>query len=366
MIRKTISDAISNIGTRHIEEAADFAVTKKAHKPVWIKWAAMAACLYLIVTGGLFIAQNGGIWRTACGHTSHNIILSQNAVYFSEMDKGVYLYNTASNDTVKMADFDGTFYDTASGIYLLDNSTGKLYSVSDTETANVGTLDYNNPDYDAALHSLSLIDVLDNVAYWTSVYQDASSDNIYKTVFATDLTTGQKSELLMLNDSSTFRGSIIAGKLYFFNGTGNGSIESFDLTTKENTVVYAAPADSTAISNVVFYDDLILFENKDGLYQLGYEDTKPEKLTDLIPTTNAFDRMGDELYYVAESAEETEALISFNLLTGEVSEVTKTDNYTYTEIVMCEDGYYFTDPSDTKGGLFYYDYVTDAATKISK
>lgn len=50
MIRKTISEAISNISTRHIEEAADFSVRKKANKPVWVKWAAMAACLALVVT----------------------------------------------------------------------------------------------------------------------------------------------------------------------------------------------------------------------------------------------------------------------------------------------------------------------------
>lgn len=53
MIRKIISDAISNISTRHIEEAADFSVRKNANKPVWVKWAAMAACLCLVVTGGL-------------------------------------------------------------------------------------------------------------------------------------------------------------------------------------------------------------------------------------------------------------------------------------------------------------------------
>lgn len=51
MTGKTISDAVSNIGTRHIEEAADFSVAKKPRKPVWVKWAAMAACLCLFVTG---------------------------------------------------------------------------------------------------------------------------------------------------------------------------------------------------------------------------------------------------------------------------------------------------------------------------
>lgn len=49
MTSKTISDAITNISTEYIEKAADYSVVKKAHKPVWLKWAAMAACLCLMV-----------------------------------------------------------------------------------------------------------------------------------------------------------------------------------------------------------------------------------------------------------------------------------------------------------------------------
>ena len=54
MIRKTISDAVSNISTRHVEEAADFSVAKKARKPAWVKWAAMEACLCLVVYISVF------------------------------------------------------------------------------------------------------------------------------------------------------------------------------------------------------------------------------------------------------------------------------------------------------------------------
>lgn len=51
MTSKTISDAITNIRTEYIEKAADYSVAKKAHKPVWLKWAAMAACLCLVIAG---------------------------------------------------------------------------------------------------------------------------------------------------------------------------------------------------------------------------------------------------------------------------------------------------------------------------
>jgi len=45
---KAISDAITNISTQYIEKAADYTVTKKAHKSGWMKWCAMAACLCLV------------------------------------------------------------------------------------------------------------------------------------------------------------------------------------------------------------------------------------------------------------------------------------------------------------------------------
>lgn len=55
MTRKTISDAVTNISTEYIEKAADYTVAKKARKPVWVKWATMAACLCLVVVGALTI-----------------------------------------------------------------------------------------------------------------------------------------------------------------------------------------------------------------------------------------------------------------------------------------------------------------------
>ena len=84
----------------------------------------------------------------------------------------------------------------------------------------------------------------------------------------------------------------------------------------------------------------------------------------IVPTTNALDRVGNELYYVAERQEEV--LISLNLQTEEVVELVEIEGHTYTELVACEGGYYFTDPSDTNGGLFYYDFVTGSAVQISK
>ena len=58
MTRKTISDAITNISAEYIEKAADYTVAKKARKPVWVKWAAMAACLCLVVSLAIPMLNN--------------------------------------------------------------------------------------------------------------------------------------------------------------------------------------------------------------------------------------------------------------------------------------------------------------------
>lgn len=361
MKNENILDAIGMINETAVQDAKAY---QKPRSRSWMKWGAMAACLCLIVMGGIFAALNGGLWRVACGHTSHSITLSDNSMYFSEAEKGAYLYDTVNSKTIKIADFGGVFYDTASGVHLLDHATGELYSVVGKEIKKIGSLEYSGPDYDAALHSLYLIDVLDGVAYWTSVYQDANSGSIYKNVFATDFATGEKRELLVLHDSGTFEGNVIGDTLYYFNNTDNGSIESLDLTTMEVVTLYTV-SDDVTVNDVFFYENSIVFETNMGLYQLTYKDQTPEKLTDIVPTTHAFDRSADKLYYVAEVEADTEALISFDLVTGEVTEIVKMDDYTYTEIVICENGYFFTDPSDSEGGLFYYNFETDTVSKIS-
>lgn len=58
MTRKTISDAITNISSEYIEKAADYTATKKPHKPIWAKWAAMAACLCAVAMIAIPIIQH--------------------------------------------------------------------------------------------------------------------------------------------------------------------------------------------------------------------------------------------------------------------------------------------------------------------
>lgn len=357
MKKEKLYETIGDIDENYISEAHE---TIKKTRPIWYKWGAVAACL-LVVLVSIVISNDFG--KMACGHTSHNIITAHNGIYFSEIDKGVYFYNAVNKEIIEIADFEGVFYKTSSGIYLLDNISGKVYAVKDKEISSVGELDYDSLDYDKDLHALNIIDIQDNVVYWTSIYQD-TSDSIYKMVFATDLVTGEKREVLMLNSSSPFKGRIVDGVLYFWNEEGKGSIETFDLNTKENNTIYEISENNSEISNTIFYEDVIVFETNLGLYQLRYDSKEAEKLTDIVPTTNAFDRVGNELYYVCER--DKEMLVSFNLQTKKVAELVELDHYTYTELVCCEKGYYFTDPSDSNGGLFYYDFESGKTIQIGK
>lgn len=56
MKREKISEAMGNISSRHIKEAAEFqAEEKKPQRHTWVKWASIAACLCLIITASVMI-----------------------------------------------------------------------------------------------------------------------------------------------------------------------------------------------------------------------------------------------------------------------------------------------------------------------
>ena len=71
MNAKKFSDAMSELDSKYVDEAINY--KKKAQKSVWVKWGVMAACLCLIVVGGLGISWvlfNGNIGtQSTCGHT---------------------------------------------------------------------------------------------------------------------------------------------------------------------------------------------------------------------------------------------------------------------------------------------------------
>ncbi len=51
MNAKKFSDAISELDTKYVDEALNY--KKKAKKPGWVKWGAMAACFAVIAVLGV-------------------------------------------------------------------------------------------------------------------------------------------------------------------------------------------------------------------------------------------------------------------------------------------------------------------------
>lgn len=56
MNTKEFSEAMNEINSRYIEEAVNY--KQKAKNPVWFKWGAMAACVCVMVIGGVILTQN--------------------------------------------------------------------------------------------------------------------------------------------------------------------------------------------------------------------------------------------------------------------------------------------------------------------
>lgn len=86
MTKKIISDSVSNISTRHIEEAADYSAKRKAHKPIWIKLGAIAACLALVFTiSGILFPFGSGVTVAAYAYETNEEITTAGAVMSAGM-----------------------------------------------------------------------------------------------------------------------------------------------------------------------------------------------------------------------------------------------------------------------------------------
>lgn len=60
MNSKKFSEAVGELDTRYVDEAIGYKKKKTYKKPVWVKLGAMAACLCLVIVGGVMFTQNRG------------------------------------------------------------------------------------------------------------------------------------------------------------------------------------------------------------------------------------------------------------------------------------------------------------------
>ena len=92
MKRKKISEAMGNISSRHIKEAAEFKAEEKPHrnKNAWMKWVSIAACFCLIITGVFAAFQMGLFDNNDLGGADPEIIPGNNGDGNPDIDNDEY------------------------------------------------------------------------------------------------------------------------------------------------------------------------------------------------------------------------------------------------------------------------------------
>lgn len=93
MKREKISEAMGNISSRHIEEAAEYKAEEKPHrsKTLWVKWVSIAACFCLIITGVFTAFQMGLFDNDELDRPSHGELgPGNNADGNPDIDSGEY------------------------------------------------------------------------------------------------------------------------------------------------------------------------------------------------------------------------------------------------------------------------------------
>lgn len=347
MKERRLLNALGKVDKEYIEEAS---LVQQTKRPNWLKWGAIAACLCLLVVGGINMAGLVS-WRSGCsGQMEHSITITNGDMYFSRNDDGIYLYHESSNTKEKIANFDGTLTQTASGVFLLNNKDGTIYKVTGNTILKIGSIETN----------CALIDVVSDKVY----YQLNNQKNNYQIIEA-DLKTGENQKILVATASHIETQKILAGKLYYYiAGHNDDAIIMLDLASGEQKEIYKfSIGENNTNNHVVFYEDIIIIYSNQGLYSMEYNDDEVDFLTEYVPTTAALDHSEDQLYFIIAIAvgdeEYREALVSFNLQSKEMKELTQlTDGgmtQTYTEIAISKNGYYYTNPA-AMGGLYYHSF----------
>ena len=92
MKREKISEAMGNISSRHIKEAAEFKAEEKPHrnKNAWMKWVSIAACFCLIITGVFAAFQMGLFDNNDLGGADPEIIPGNNGDGNPDIDNDEY------------------------------------------------------------------------------------------------------------------------------------------------------------------------------------------------------------------------------------------------------------------------------------
>lgn len=381
MKSERILDAVGGINEEAVRDAKAY---KKAKPKGWLKWGAMAACLCLVVAGGLmFLSSEDPGGDVGQDMTLYELTLIGDDLYFTDQDGGVFRYTAGTEKPEKLANFRGTLIQTASGLYCTDYQARAFYRVVGAELDKVVQVESGElvPWF---------IDVVDNYVYWcTSDYVEGIDGDRFTEVmiYRTDITS-EETEFLFTEPVSIHKPEYISqGRIYY--ETYQGVIKYFDIASGSKHMLndeFDFSERDIQVRSRFYYDDCMIFHVDEtlydeagtrtgmvlSLYRMPYDAGPVVKLTDIAPDSCDPVRVGDELYYNAMFKTETGgrlAFVSCNIHTGEVVELTEypedLSNMAF-ELAVHEEGIYITNPSYSDGGIYFYSHSSGETKLIYK
>lgn len=367
MIEKVLSDALSELDEKYISEALSY--QKKPGKWVWIcRYAAAAACLCVLILGSIglpkvlpreepavessaaseVIEEETSSAETMVPLTSmkYNITVSADGMYFTYPDCGFFLYQDGAVE--KLSDTYGSITETTEGQLLFLDKSGEVSLISGTSLEKLSDIPKES----------SILDLIQHSLYYFS--PDRSS------LMMQDITTGEEKEILHLASGFLESGIIKNNRLYYttFRET-TCEIKSLDINTSIEKTLYSA--DSQGV-RVFFQKDDLFISSKNGLQYMRYGDEKLQQLAEEILWEGDLQVHNGNVYFFKES-EGNSSLYSINLETKksetiEMIESADNQQHFYTEIVVQDDGYYYTDVTMEDSCLLYRSFRENTSTKI--
>lgn len=336
---------------------------KERARTQWKKWLAAAACLCVCLFGGILWMLPHGTGRTIFVRP----VTVGEDVYYTAPEQHRWFYRTKpyscfydrSRGTSIRLDHTGDFRQTGIGPVLL--SQGNLYLAEGAELTKLGTLPVGEQTEDR------LLDLLDGVAYWV----ETMADTVDAALYGTNLQTGETACLDTVPHGMMGDGVIRGNTLFYVAkdfDTGEQQIRTRNCETGEQAVLDTFRSEE---NQVFFMEDRMVLQRTDGLWSMSYEGGTPEFLSALTPYNASVDEYDGTLYYAASIPTEAysrEALVSVDYETKKQREVTSLTSggwseFTYVELAVCGDGYYFTDPQN---GFFFHSFANGTNLQIAK
>ena len=233
MKREKISEAMGNISSRHIKEAAEFKAEEKPHrnKNAWMKWVSIAACFCLIITGVFAAFQIGLFDNNDLGGADPEIIPGNNGDGNPDIDNDEY------NNIFSIAN--GSLYLEIYDAYTIPNE-------ADVITIYLSECKGNNKVFFRSSNKIA--DQVIRRIESTDGKQVATNNN---GVFTLDLIEDQDFVALNLYfDAGTFKKSVEIN-----GGTGGNENVDYDPNAPVDDDVYDDHASSTtAILATVYFE----------------------------------------------------------------------------------------------------------------